>query len=261
MKPLVETVLLMGLSSCVCFGQSVPGGPEFEVVSIKPAGWVGAGFQVSYDPGRLTVRNASLKSLIELAYRVKDYQISGGPKWLDSARYDIEAKLPAGSAAGSHRPMLQTLLSERFQLKLHTETKPLGIYALRVARNGPRLQAARGEHGDTSVGQRRIAAKGISMVEVAEALSNVLDRPVEDKTGIAGRFDIQLQWSPDEREPGTLKPGTTAPSEDSARPSASDAAGPGIFAALEGQLGLKLEAAKAPVEIQVIDHAEKPSGN
>ena len=139
---LVKTILLTGLVPYACSGQSDIGKPEFEVASIKPAGPADAGMQASYDPGRLTVRGASLKSLIELAYRVKDQQVSGGPNWMDSARYDIEAKLPKGAAAGSHRRMLQTLLTDRFQLRLRTEAR---VVAGLCSRRGQEWTEAAGD--------------------------------------------------------------------------------------------------------------------
>ncbi len=134
-------------------------------------------------------------------------------------------------------------------------------YALGVDRNGPKLQATGREREFDTAGQSRIAGKDMSMVELADALSNVLHHPVADKTGIPGRFDIEVLWSPDEREPLTLKPGTMAPFEERSRLSASDSSGSGIFTALRGQLGLKLEVANGSVEVLVVERAEKPSGN
>jgi bla regulator protein blaR1 len=224
-------------------GEAAPR-PAFEVASVKLTahGRNGEGLSISdlkiASPGRLVGTNSSLDECIRWAYDVKEYQISG-PDWLnsDAASYDIEAKAPPNTTPGQMRLMLQTLLRERFKLLLHRDTRLLPVYLLMVGKNGPRLEKATldADEGLTAYGGHagvRVTGDSATMETLAHRLSLDLDHPVFDKTGIPGTFRIRLEW-------------------------AREGDGPSVFAAVQEKLGLKLEASKAPIEILVIDHAEK----
>jgi uncharacterized protein (TIGR03435 family) len=149
------------------------------------------------------------------------------------------------------RQRLQTLLADRFQLRLRRETKELPVYALVAGKNGPKLREA-DEQGAMSLGRGRITARKASMERLAENLGNQLGRTVVDRTGLEGNFAFELEWTPDPGQPLDLLDPSPAP---------ADPSGPSIFTALQEQLGLKLEPQKDPVEILIIDHVEKPSEN
>jgi uncharacterized protein (TIGR03435 family) len=256
--------------------------PEFEVASIKPAAPDQAGMHIRTAPGgRLNINNMPLKEMIVMAWRVQPFQISGGPAWLNSARFDISAKSEKIPKQGEMPRMLQALLADRFQLKIHRETKELPIYALVVARKDGKLGPGLTESkeggcmppdpskpppppepgkprtlgcGGIMMSPRQLTAARIPVANLTPELSRILGRTVVDKTGLTGNFDISLQWTPDDNEAMQLPP-------DAPRPPPSDATGPSLFTALQEQLGLKLESQKGPVEIFVIDSAEKPSEN
>jgi uncharacterized protein (TIGR03435 family) len=198
--------------------------------------------------------------------------------WLDSARYDIEAKPEVGAIpAGAHgravwdktRLMLRTLLAERFKLAVRRETRELPIYELTIAKGGPKLQKSDADcsanfdacHGFAG-SPVHLSGTGVDIADIADYLSGHADRPVRDKTGIQGVFDIKMQWN--------SRPGAPRPADDTPRsPAVEKREGPRpdfdslptLDTALEQQLGLKLEARKGPVNIYVIDHVERPSEN
>ena len=249
------------------FGQTATP-PAFEVASVKASSPESRGMTISTDPGRLTAFNATLKFLIQTAYHVREDQVTGGPKWLDSTRYDVVAKIPVGAEDEDYRAMLQTLLADRFQLSLHRETRMRPAYQLMVAKGGVKIKDASasgapdaGRGGAKAKGAKldkgKISATQISMAQLAGILSNALGGPVQDQTGISGLFDVELRWTPDERDAVIVKPG--AQPQESKPP--SDPSGPSLFAALAEQLGLRLEVHPAPVEILVIERAHFPSGN
>lgn len=220
-------------------------GPSFEVASLKltehgrgPDGWSHSSLDTP-GHGNLTATNESLQGLIQFAYNVNEYQIAG-PEWLssDSASYDIVAKAP-GATQEQMRAMMQTLLTERLKVAVHREARTLSGYNLVVGKNGPRqLQAsADGTRGGTNSRGGQVTATHVSMATFAHNLSRWLKVPVFDKTGIDGNFDFKLDYEPDLSQ------------ETDTRPS--------IFTALQQQLGLKLEAAKVPVEMIVVDSAER----
>ena len=247
--------------------------PAFEVASIKPnhSGLRSGSFGWTGD--RFIATNIPLKNLIEYAYRVKGFQLSGDPSWAGSEGYDIDAKVgdakigdakigsSAETLAGRQqedrgRLMLQSLFATRFKLVLRQETKTLPVYRLAIAKSGPKLSAATGREGWRE-GTGQIKAQAITMATLAEILSCQLEREVMDETKLSGRYDLSLQWSP---ESGAAAPGmpTAVAQGDAAAP---DAAAVSIFTAIQDQLGLKLKAAKAPVETLVIVHIERPSEN
>lgn len=227
--------MLFSLFALAVCSQAQDAPPSFEVASVKENKTVGRGGYDRSTPGRFTARNALLRNVIMSAYEIDQRaQLRGGPGWIDSARFDIEAKAPAeGDKPLIHR-MLQSLLAERFHLAVHHENNEIPVYFLVVAKNGPKL------HGLT-IGGSPPAGPGINVFGAIRGLthylSNLLGRPVVDKTGIQGSHNWSMHLQPDDI------------------PSAA------VFAALEEQLGLKLESAKAPLDVLVIDHIEKPSAN
>ena len=240
-------------------------GPTFEVAAIKvnKTESRNSGFRRA-GPGQLNATNASLKMLIEYAYDVRDYQLTGGPNWLDTERYDILAKPPADADADiktaaertAHlRQRVQALLADRFQLTLHRTTKELPIYALTVAKNGPKgLKEPDGSASDLIDNGHHLTCHKVSIEMMAKVfLQGALGRPVVDHTGIKGEFDFTLDWVADV---GVRRPPGEAGAEPVALPE-----GPSLFTALQEQLGLKLEPQKGPVEILVVDRVEKPSEN
>jgi uncharacterized protein (TIGR03435 family) len=232
--------------------------PSFEVASIKPNKGAGNGSSVLRDQsGNFTAQNATLKMLImsALCYDVRDFQVVGGPGWIGSERYDILAK-PAGKPGRAEfQQMVRTLLAERFQLKLHQESRELPIYLLTIAKNGPKLTEWKDTIGPTCsrVGGKLTCQKA-TMTILAGSLARLLGRSVVDQTGLDGNYDFKLEWSPDEFQvPGPSEVGQPRP--------AADPTGPSMFTALQTQLGLKLEPGKGPVPILVIDDAQKPPEN
>jgi uncharacterized protein (TIGR03435 family) len=248
---------------------------EFEVASIKPSAPDARGTYIrTSEGGRINITNMTLKDMITLAYRIQPYQILGGPAWISTARYDISAKPEKAPKDGEVPLMLQALLKDRFQLMLQREPKDLPIYALVVARKddklGPNLveskegvcvtpdRSAPPVAGTQYCGQQMISPKtlratAVPIANIVPMLARLLGRTVVDKTGLTGKYDISAEWTLDEAQLGGLSPEVKA--------AASDASGPSIFTALQEQLGLKLESQKGPVEVFVVERAEKPSEN
>ena len=251
----------------IAVGSFVLKGQEFEAASIKPSAPMGAGMVrmgVEMLPGgRISMSGASVKNLIQQAYGVREFQIVGGPSWLGSERYDITAKPEGAATPDQVKVMLQALLADRFQLKFHRETKDLPTYALVVAKGGRKFHASAETPGpDRPKGTRmrtergQINLEGAPMLALANQLGQILGRSVIDKTELQGNYDFKLEWTPDEGPPGVMRgPGGDGP------PPAADTTGASIFTAVQDQLGLKLESTKGPVEILVIEKAEKASEN
>lgn len=243
------------------FAQAAAGAPAFEVASVKPASPQDREIAIStYPGGRITVSLYTLQMLIEEAFDVQSFQVSGGPRWINDDRYDIVAKPPASSKSSKANPpypkappndeqrqMLQTLLSDRFQLKFHRETKEGPVYLLVKGNKELKLQDAKnkddypwaGSIAGGGIAGDGLAGINISMPLLATRLSWYLRRPVLDRTGLTGSYDFKFEYASDD-------------------PRAERIAS--IFASVQG-IGLKLEAAKGPVETVVIDYAEKPSAN
>ena len=213
--------------------------PVFEAASIKPSKEF-SGRHWDSHPGTISLRGHSLKSLICVAYHVKESQVSGGPKWLDDDRFDINAKAEGPAEDPQLLAMLQTLLAERFQLVFHHEEKIGSAFALVAAKSGLKIQPVEAEGSRSSGSKGRIVAKGVSMEKLAEILSRQAGAPVSDMTGATGVYNFTLEWSTE---------GDAADIQSA------------LFAALQQQLGLKLEMRKLPVDLLVIDRAEKPSEN
>jgi bla regulator protein blaR1 len=260
--------------------------PQFEVASVKPAAPDQRGMFIRPGAnGGININNMPVKEMITLAWRIQPYQITGGPSWIESARFDIEA-------TGNHKLnrdemplMIQSLLADRFQLKVHHETKELPIYALVLANKdgklGPQLSESKEGSctqfdpskpppppdpgkppvmgcGGMMMGIDRVTAAAIEVSQLAPMLSRTLGRTVVDKTGLTGKFDINMQWTPDQAQLQSLPGGGAPPGLPQPQ---FDPNGPTLFTALQEQLGLKLESQKGPVDILVIDHVEKPSEN
>jgi uncharacterized protein (TIGR03435 family) len=249
--------------------------PEFEVASIKPHTSSERRIveMMPLPGGRFNAINATLKLLISRAYGVQDYQLSGGPGWIDSDPYDIVAKTEEGSGA-KWIECLQALLEDRFKLTFHRESKEMPAYALVVAKGGPKLHESKedcpprppglprlpapGETpsipcGGMLMGRNQVSGEKIAISQIATYLSRTMRRPVMDKTALTGKYDIKIEWTPDQNQV-QVAPG--APTQ-----SPPESSGPSIFTALQEQLGLKLESQKGLVEVLVIDHVEQPSEN
>ncbi len=273
-------IAALSLLSCgVVHAQQASASLTYEVASIKPSAPDERRVGIMFQPGGgLRVTNAPLRMVIALAYDVRDFQISGGPGWIGSDRFDINAR-PEGSAAAPSTPddfrkfsdeqrktfqeqqreRLRNLLADRFQLRIHKETKEQSIYALVVAKNGPKLKRAEGGPGPMLRfgGRGQLDANGVEMGIFGNTLSNVVGRQVVDKTGLTGKYDLKLTWTPDPGEGGFLG----GPPLPGVSPPPADPGGPSLFTALQEQLGLRLESQKGPGEVLVIDSVEKPSEN
>jgi uncharacterized protein (TIGR03435 family) len=244
--------------------------PSFEVASVKPAAlgramplmelMMGDDVHFRQKPGRIDYRGVTLRMLLKRAWELSAEQISG-PGWLDTERYDISATLPPDTAPEQLRLMLQGLLLERFQMRLHHESKPLPVCVLTIAKNGPKLKPAEAvaEHvdpadmrkqasdqlqamergGDMAAYGRFLHLPRATSAKIAQTLESLAGCPVEDQTGLDGIYSFTLRWAMDETRPG-----------------------PTIFAAVEDDLGLKLNRITRQLDLMVIDHAEKlPTSN
>ncbi len=268
----------------------------FEVASIKVNHAADNRVGIRSTPGRFTATGVPLKFLISNAYNVRPFQISGGPNWINTEKYDIDAKMPDGldgelqklpldQRRAKMSQLLQSLLTDRFQLKVSHETKEGPVYNLVVAKNGPLIHEAKPsvDNPDAPKGPDgkplarnfmrmmpgELQGQSISLEFLAQQLSMQLGRKVIDKTGLKGNYDFDLKWSPEPGAggmmgggpPGGGPPGGSPPGAGPGAdaPPPPDASGPSIFTAVQEQLGLKLDSAKGPIEMLVIDHVEKPS--
>jgi uncharacterized protein (TIGR03435 family) len=241
----------------------LPAQTVFEVVSVKPNLSGNAPSDPKTSPGRLSWTNATLRQLIQLGYDVRPYQLIALPDWADTARFDVSATTSFPASPQQMNTMLQGLLVDRFDLAVHRDRRELPVYALVLSRRdgrlGPQIHpatvdcqsfsakpldsgTAQAEYAgcEPQMGLTRIKAPGFRISGLASGLMRILDRPVVDKTGLAGAFDIELSWTPD---PTMLPIGMPAPPP----------GGPSIFTAVEEQLGLKLVSDRAPVDVLVID--------
>jgi len=236
--------------------------PAFEVASVRrnlsdePTG----GSISRPAGGRFQATNITLGTLIRTAYDVENFQISGGPKWLDGDKFDVSAKAPGNSTWPETRIMLQDLLASRFRLALNRESRIVPVYVMVVAKGGPRLSpptdpacqpAPLGACGGIRIVKRStLAGINVSTALIARVLTTFLGRPVVDNTGLTGVFDFKMDWVID-----LPRSGEPLNSDDAA------AVGPSVFTALQEQLGLRLVSQKSPVGVLVISHAEEPEDN
>lgn len=241
---------------------------SFEVASIKPNAANDHRVQIGFQPGgRFVATGITVRLLIAQAFNIRDFQISGGPGWMASDRFDINAKAEAGTERippDKLRPMLKALLVERFQLKFRAETKESPTYALVAGKGGPKLTKSEiqgeGPRTQMRMGRGQVSAKGIPMAMFANQLSNHVGRHVEDKTGLAGNYDVDLTWTPEPGQGFGLFGGAAPPPPPNAVAGAGGD-GPTIFTALQEQLGLKLESSRGQVPVVVIESISKPSEN
>jgi uncharacterized protein (TIGR03435 family) len=282
-------------SSAVIRAQNVPPRPHFEVASVKRNTACGGQRGEGPSPGRFNLECTTVLNLIQLAYGAfangvsmnsQMLEITGAPDWVTSDAYRISAKAEGDAAfARMAGPMLQALLEERFGLKVHREAKDVAVYFLTVAKAGAKLDRTKegscvpidadrppatpepgqprpllcGSGSVTNKGSTTtINQHGMTMGLLAGGLANFAGRPVLDKTGLTGPYEIHLEFTPDNPLPG---PGGRGGLDDFSPAPAADAAGPSLFTALQEQLGLRLEAGKGQTEILVIDHVERPSEN
>jgi uncharacterized protein (TIGR03435 family) len=227
--------LIVGLASAAT-GQT----PQFEVASIKPNNSGDNGSSANTSDGEVIMRNNSLRQLIQNAFDVRSFSLSA-PDWLTTVHFDVTAKLPRKATFAEQRVMMQALLTERFGLVVHHETKTMQGYALVVAKNGLKIQPVEGTGGhSTNTSRGKIVAEGTTMAQLADMISRQLRQPVADMTELRGVFNLTLTYTPDT---GDEK--------------AAGDAGPSVYTALQEQLGLRLEARKVPVDTVVVDHVER----
>jgi len=256
--------------------------PVFEVVSIKPDKSASMMGRIMETPDGIVVSNVPLHGLIREAFEVSDNQLVGVPNWMNTDRYDIEAKVAAEDVPKlkpltpqQRWAMLLPVFEDRFGLKFHRETRELTQYVLVIAKGGPKLKESKdddtssaGSRGPDGSAPRRmmrmergeLTAQGVELALLVRQLSYQLGSTVMDKTGLSGKYDFDLKWTPDEMEGGMMRP-PDGSQPGAGNPAPSTTTGPSIFTALEEQLGLKLEAHKEPGEVIVIDHIEQPSAN
>ena len=238
--------------------------PAFEVATIKPSDPARPGKLFTVRGQEVITINTTLSDLITMAYNLHLRQVTGGPAWLESDKYDITGKpeVPGQPNVTQLKIMIQKLLVDRFQLKFHNEKKELGVYAITVGKTGTKLTKSQSDpnglpglfFGRGTPGMT-FNVRNANIAEVASVLQgSVLDKPVVDQTGLTDKYDFLLKFTP---EPGQMAGLGGAP------PPAADNldAPPDIITAFQQQLGLKLENTRAPVEVMVIDHVEKPSEN
>jgi uncharacterized protein (TIGR03435 family) len=258
MAKIIVSVAVAFLSG-IAAAQSTP--PGFEVASVKRAG-DGVGQEWSMDPGQVSF-TGTLKSLLFRAYGAKNYQISA-PPWLWKDNYEIIAKLPEGTREDQVPAMLQRLLADRLGIVAHWETKPRAVYSLTVGKRAVHLKESsetENRMGVSFTTQGHMEFKRATLAGFAESLSNFLDRPVIDATGLPGRFDIALDVSMEDLAGmKKLLSASGAPPEAAAGVGESNVP-LSIFIAIQ-ELGLKLESRTAPIRYLVVDRANKvPTGN
>lgn len=234
-------------------GAATVAAPSFDVASIKvsrvrPMGHMDAVRppDIRTEPDRLTIRSVRLQSIIAWAYNVKDFQVTG-PGWFTDERYDIVAKAGAPVLEEQLRAMLQTLVAERFKVELHRQTKETSLYALVVAKGGPKIEESSGDGPQTFGGRgMKAEARNTTMTQLADALPNMMRAPVLDMTGLKGKYNFAVDLTSYIAVPQQHLPGEPPPD-----PAVI------ISQAISDQLGLRLEPRKAPLEMIIVDHAEK----
>jgi uncharacterized protein (TIGR03435 family) len=236
---LVLAVLAFG-AACPLFSQTQP---AFEAASVKPNTSGSGSSRSNGSKGQTIFINVTLRQLVMRAYSIMDFQLIG-PDWMANLRFDLAFKYP-GDTDKADEPdkdrralMLQTLLAERFHLAVHRESKEMPAFALLPAKGGPKLTDGRPGGASTKTNRGRFEDEGVSMAGLAEQLAQQLEHPVVDKTGLPGVYNLKLEWTPDDA-------------------SGDQAPGPSIFAALQEQLGLKLQTQKSPVDIVVVDRVDR----
>ena len=233
--------------------------PPSEIDSMKQSGQIP---RAAFPGNKITVTAMSLVGMVRVAYDVRVYQVSpGGPSWINDDAYDIEAKAEGDVTLtlDGFRQLLQKVLADRFRLTVHRETKEIPVYALVVGARGPKLTESKSDKYSMRVGATQIDISDGALGQLTGALTSyVVDRPVLDRTGLTGRYDLTLKFAPEPVQrpsplPEAFSPPAAAPSIPSDAPS--------LFTAVQDQLGLRLESTKAPIDLLLIDHVERPSEN
>jgi uncharacterized protein (TIGR03435 family) len=235
--------------------------PSLEVATIKPSQPDRPGRAFLWRGNRFTTFNTTLMALIGFAYDVQEKQVIGGQPWMNSEKFDIEGKpdIPGTPSREQLRTMVKKLLADRFQLKFHNEKRELPAYVLTAGKTEPKMtKDDANPSGLPALFFRQLGdlnVRNATMGDFVHLLqSAVLDRPVVDQTGLAGKWDFELKWTPDDSQFSGMGMRPPPPSD------AADAPPP-LFTAIQEQLGLKLESGKAQVDVMVIDHVEHPSPN
>ena len=270
-------IALLAITTLTAFGQGAPPpqlaspgnlppmredvNPTFAAAAIKPSAPEAEGRSIGLRGHSFSAENFSVKDLVVFAYDLQVKQIVGGPEWLDKQKFDIAA---VPDAEGQPSPeqwktMVQKLLADRFRLTFHRESRELAVFALKVAKGGPKL--TKYESGTPVRGgvNMRVTREGMMLRARNETMAGfssvlqeaVVDRPVVDQTGVTGNFDFQLTFAPDGAQFGGLRLPTTN----------DESAAPSLFTAIREQTGLELDAVRAPISVMVIDHLEEPSPN
>ena len=225
--------------------------PAFEVAAIKPSDPSESANGFHAEGRQVSIANQTLVKMVMFAYSVQQSQVAGVPEWANTVRYDVSGVPDVEGAPNivQLREMIQKLLSDRFGLVFHRETRELPVYAISVAKGGTKLTSAADPNGTSGEGGMQHGTEltmrftNSSIADLALNMQLMVDRPIVDRTGLAGRYDFVLRYTVDEIR-------ATDPN-----------APPGLFTAIQEQLGLKLEAVKAPVQVLVIDKLEQPSAN
>jgi uncharacterized protein (TIGR03435 family) len=237
--------------------------PAFEVATIRPSDPAHPEQIITLRGAEVITTNVTVHALINLAYWLHPKQLTGGPAWTESDKFDVAGKpdAPGQPNVDQMKMMIQKLLADRFQLKFHYEKRDLPVYAVLIAKNGSKLVKSQDDpkgipgwsFGRTPAGTR-ITFRNAPLSQIAAVLQNSMDKPVVDQSDLSERYDLTLTFTPDPAQAALLG-GPPPPAADN-----PDAA-PDLFTAFQQQLGLKLESTKAPVEVMVIDKVEKPSEN
>lgn len=243
---------VMLLCTFVTFGQAT--GPRFEAATIKLNTSIRVGYNSQFDPERFTFTNGTVQTLIENAYRLKAFQIIGGPNWINSDKWDIAAKAEGPTSISQKFDMVKTLLADRFRMKSHFESRELSLYSLSALDDGPKFHLPKdGENTSLKIGYGSLIAQKYNVAYLADLLTSQLNTQVIDTANLKGFYDFKLEWTPAPNEGDFLN------REDV--PTSVSANGPSIFTALKEQLGLALQKGKGPVQVLVIDSIDKPSEN
>jgi uncharacterized protein (TIGR03435 family) len=283
--------LAIALAASAAFAQSDMPRLEFEVASIKPSPPITDNVKLGLriDGAQVYITAFSLKDYIRIAYRVKDYQVEG-PDWISSERFDIAAKLPPGATRDQVNDMLQSLLADRFKVKFHRIKKDFPVYALTVAKSGAKLKesdlqgvdpskfkkqsdnvaatgsaagvvADLGSGSSFSFADNKLSVKKLPTTRAADLIARFVDRPVVDMTGLDGIYDYDIPVSQDDYRGMLIRSAINAGVQlqpEAQRLAASDV--PESFASSLLALGLRLDARKAPLDVIVVDKAERNPG-
>jgi uncharacterized protein (TIGR03435 family) len=234
--------------------------PGIEVATIKPTKPDEQGFMLVFGGGRFQTKNISLSKLLAFSYGVQQKQLVGLPSWADTDKYDIDAKPDTEGTPDKKQlqGMVQKLIADRFSVTFHREKRELPVYVLSVGKTGSKISKSEDPSGLPGFGLRGmgdVMIHSATMSDFAGMMQEtVLDRPVLDQTGLDGRYDFTLRWTPDDSQFGGMPAKMPPPTDNSSPP-------PNLYTAIQEQTGLKLDATKAPADVMIIDHVAKPSEN